>query len=56
MNEMTRMFEAIYDLAQRRGSLEEALLYRGGNFAKIEYVVEGTPYVVSITKEEKKDA
>lgn len=56
MSEMTRMFEAIYDLAKRQGNLEEALLYKGCTFAKIEYEKDGVTYVVSITKEEKKDA
>ena len=53
MNEMKRIFEAIYDLVQRKGTLEEALLYRGGNFSKIEYECNGETFIVSITKEDK---
>ena len=57
MNEMQRMFEAIYDLAKRKGNLEEAMLYTGGRYASIDYVVDGVTYSVSITKrEDKKDA
>lgn len=53
MNEMNRIFEAIYDLVQRKGTLEEAMLFRGGNYAKVEYTVDGETFTVTIAKEEK---
>lgn len=56
MSEMMRMFEAIYDLAKRQGTLEEALLYKDSKFAKVEYEKNGFTYCVTITKEEKRDA
>lgn len=56
MSEMQRMFEGVISLAQVRGELQEALLYKGGTFSKVEYERDGVTYVVSIVKEDKEDA
>ena len=48
---MKDLFIKIFDLADFKGDITEAIMYEGGTFAKVKFVTEDGTYTLSISKE-----
>ena len=55
MSEVRRMLDGVCGLAEIGGEVVEILLYKGRDFASVEYEKDGMTYSVTIRSEDKKD-
>ena len=55
MNEVRRMLDGVCGLAEIGGEVLEILLYKGREYASVEYEKDGETYSVYIRKESNND-